>query len=41
MQVERGMKKDIYNHADNLAERAAMMQSWADWLDSIAVAHQA
>ena len=27
--------------ADHLAERAAMMQSWADWLDSIAAAHQA
>jgi hypothetical protein len=25
-----------YNHSDHLAERAAMMQTWADWLDAVA-----
>jgi hypothetical protein len=39
--VERNRVRAAYNHADHLAERAAMMQSWADWLDSIAAAHQA
>ncbi len=39
--VERNRVRAAYNHADHRAERAAMMQSWADWLDSIAAAHQA
>ena len=30
--VERNRVRAAYNHADHLAERAAMMQSWADWL---------
>ena len=38
--LSRGDLIAAYNHADHLAERAAMMQSWAAWLDSIAAAHQ-
>jgi hypothetical protein len=34
--VERNRVRAAYNHADHLAERAAMMQTWADWLDSVA-----
>lgn len=33
--VERNRAKAAYNHADHLAERLAMMQAWADWLDGI------
>ena len=34
--VERNRVRAAYNHADHLAERAAMMKAWADWLDTIA-----
>ncbi len=34
--VERNRAKAAYNHADHLAERRAMMQAWADWLDGVA-----
>lgn len=34
--VERNRVRAAYNHADHLAERAAMMQTWADWLDAVA-----
>ena len=33
--VERNRAKAAYNHADHLAERRAMMQAWADWLDGV------
>jgi integrase len=34
--VERNRVRAAYNHADYLAERAAMMKTWADWLDAVA-----
>nr|MCU0733192.1 hypothetical protein [Hyphomonas sp.] len=34
--VERNRVRAAYNHADHLAERAAMMQTWADWLETVA-----
>ncbi len=39
--VERNRAKAAYNHADHLAERTAMMQAWADWLDGVAAADKA
>lgn len=39
--VERNGAKAAYNHADHLAERTAMMQAWADWLDGVAAADKA
>lgn len=33
--VEGNRTKRAYNHARYLAERAAMMQAWADWIDEI------
>jgi integrase len=39
--VERDCAKAAYNHADHLAERTAMMQAWADWLDGVAAAAKA
>jgi len=34
--TERDRVRDAYNHADYLPERRAMMQHWADYLESIA-----
>lgn len=33
--VEKSMTKRAYNHAQYLPERTAMMQEWADWVDSL------
>lgn len=33
--AEQNKTKAAYNHAQHLAERKAMMQAWADWLDAI------
>jgi integrase len=31
----RGRLRSIYNHAEYLSERRAMMQAWADYLDKL------
>jgi len=33
--VEVNAVRRTYNHADYLADRAAMMQQWADYLDTL------
>lgn len=33
--VETNQTRAAYNHAEYLAERRAMMQRWADWVDSV------
>jgi integrase len=33
--VEKNAVRAAYNHAEKLPERRKMMQSWADWLDSL------
>ena len=35
--AERDGVRDAYNRAEYLSERKRMMQSWADYLDSLAV----